>query len=108
MKKATIPHIERYDQRATKYLNADRGDTIMEVGVNTTANINDRVRLPQLGAERTVINSRWLDGYEILQFTANEWMYLRGLNECTPDVLSDAREAMPKNSTAEAPTGLRK
>lgn len=94
MKKATIKCIEVCDRLATTYDDKEQLDTIIEVIVSTSATIGDRVRLPELDAERSVIKSRWVRSVKVVHFTAAEWLYLRGLRRCPPDVLDDARELM--------------
>lgn len=92
MKKAKIKGIEVVDSLAATYLRKKQGGTIMEVLVETRAEFGERVKIEELGAVSSVVNSRWVDNVKVVHFTANDWQYLRGTQWVEPHLVDKARQ----------------
>ena len=92
MKKATIDNLNQVDRTATIYTDRSAEHTIMEITISTRAEVGERVRLPQISAERTVIESRMISGLKVVHFTAIDWRTLRGIEKTEEQHLKRARD----------------
>jgi hypothetical protein len=92
MKKATIMCPETVDSLSKTYESRQQGGTIIEVLVKTRAEFGERVRLDEISAERTIINSRWVASVKVIHVTAQDWRYLRGTERGLPSVIDAARQ----------------
>lgn len=102
MKKATIDNLAQVDRIANHWCRAAQEHSILEIHINTRAKIHERVRLPQIGAERTVIASRMVHNLRVVHITAAEWQYLRGTTKANDHELARAR-ALTIEATHDAP-----
>ena len=100
MKKATIEQLEVCDRISQTYASRQQGGTIFEVAIKTRAEVGERVRLDEVGAERSVIRSRWSACVKVAHFTAEDWRYLRGLERALPSVVDAARQIAEPEPTA--------
>ena len=92
MKKATIENPNEIDRAAALYTDRSAEHTIMEIAISTRAEVGERVRLPQISAERTVIESRVISGTKVVHFTAIDWRTLRGIEKTGEQHLKRARD----------------
>ena len=100
MRKATLKCMDVCDRLAQFYEDKEQRGTIIEVIVRTSAEVGDRVKLPELGAERSVISSRWINSDKVVHFTAEEWLFLRGIKRALPHLVDAARQIMEPEPTA--------
>lgn len=92
MKKATIDNTNQVDRAAAIYTDCSAEHTIMEIKISTRAKVGERVQLPQINAERTVIESRVISGKKVVHFTAIDWRTLRGIEKTGEQHLKRARD----------------
>lgn len=91
MKKATILNFDQVDRLAKHCTENEQQNTVLEIAIETRAEIHERVRLPQIDAERTVIASRMVHNLKVVHLTAIEWAILRGHANTTPERLALVR-----------------
>ena len=108
MKKATIDIRAMCDRFAEYYARKDQGGTFFEAVVNTRAKVGERVDLIELGAQRSVLESRWVRSVKVVHFTADDWLYLRGLKSAEPALIDTARQIMEEKPEKRTAPGGRK
>ena len=86
MIKAKITSFPSCDRLARYYYDNDQCKMNMEATIQTKAKEGDRVSLPELNAERSVFRSQFDHSVMVVHITAEEWLYLRGLERAQPHV----------------------
>lgn len=95
MRKATIDQLDIVGRLARQYIERGQPTTVIEVAVKTSAAVGDRVKLPDINAERTVIGSRWVAGVKVVHISAIDWLILRGAIVHSQSQLDTARNIAP-------------
>lgn len=110
MKKAKIIYPKTQITQAKIYMQRMAPDTVMEVAVQTRAEIGERVAIPELNAERTVVRSRWVPSVKIVWITAYDYLLLSN-QTVLPDLsvvlrarqILKSEDAPPPRSRAKTP-----
>lgn len=77
MKKAKIFGALITDDVARWHESMGQGNTIIEILVETKAELGEHVRLEEPYAKRCVIRSSWTNGRKAVHFSASDWLALR-------------------------------